>query len=417
MPKKFLGLTVYEAAKSRISFTFDNFRKIYVSFSGGKDSTVMLHMVMEEAIRRKRKVGLFFVDWECQFTVTIEHIKSMFDLYKDYIEPYWIALPITTDNACSMYEPVWRCWDEDKEMLWVRDKPEIAISKKDYFPFYYSGMTFEEFTPLFAEWYANGEPCANFVGIRTGESLNRFRAISRDKETYCEKMWTTRITPGGNAWSAYPIYDWHVDDIWTYNGKFKKPYNSLYDRMAKAGLTLHQMRIDEPFGDTSRRGLWLYQVIEPEMWAKIVGRVAGANVVNEHGRTRGNILGNYNISLPEGHTWKSFALYLLNTMPPKTAEHYKNKIAKYLFWYKTRGYPDGIPDNPPEDLDRRNLVPSWKRVCKTLLGNDYWCRWLGFSITKSSNFDNYMKLMRRKRKEWGIFKPNKNQKNGLPTKK
>lgn len=399
-----LGINVFEATKQRISETFDSFNKIYISFSGGKDSTVMLHMVMEEAIKRERKIGVLFIDWECQFTKTIDHIRAMFELYKENIEPYWVCLPLMTDNSCSMYEPTWKCWDEDKKPLWVRDKEPIAISSKKYFPFYYENMTFEEFTPLFAQWFSNGENVANFVGIRSQESLNRFRTIARDIERYETRSYTARIDGEAKLWSIYPIYDWQTEDIWTYNGKTGKLYNRLYDQMARAGLTIHQMRIDEPFGDTSRTGLWLFQIIEPKMWAKIVSRVAGANTVNEYGRRKGNILGNQSISLPDGHTWQSFAMYLLKTMPPKTSEHYKNKIAYYLKWYKDRGYEDGIEDDVALEIFEK--VPSWKRVCKALLKNDYWCKTLGFSVNKSSNYDNYMELMKKRRTNWNIFSPN-----------
>lgn len=400
MPKSYLGINVLKAAQDRISWTFDNFNKIYVSFSGGKDSTVMLHLVMDEAIKRKRKVGVFFVDWECQFTLTVKHIRDMFDLYKSNIDPYWVCLPILTDNACSMYEPTWKCWDEEKKALWVRDIEQGSISSTDFFPFYFKNITFEEFAPLFAKWYSNGDSCANFVGIRTAESLNRYRAISNTSKTlFGDKMYTTNVVD--NCWSVYPIYDWNTEDIWVYNCKTKNPYNPLYDRMHQAGMTIHQMRIDEPFGDTTRKSLWLYQVVEPKMWAKIVSRVMGANTINEYGRRRGNILGNQTISLPNGHTWKSFALYLLRTMPPKTSEHYKNKITLYLKWYKDRGYEKGIPDDAPIELFEE--IPSWKRVCKCLLKNDYWCSTLGFSIQKSSNYDKYMALMKRRREEWNIF--------------
>ncbi len=403
--KRMLGIDVLQATKKRIAETFDDFEYIYLSFSGGKDSTVMLHLVMEEAIKRNRKIGLFFVDWECQFTITIDHIRAMYDLYKDHIDPYWITLPLMTDNSCSMYEPVWKCWDENKKELWVREPEKGSIIDPEYFPFYYKDMTFEEFTPLFAQWYCKGERCANFVGIRTGESLNRWRTVARDIDRWEGRMYTARIDGQDNLWSIYPIYDWQTEDIWAYQGKSGKPYNKLYDLMAKAGLTIHQMRIDEPFGDTSRTGLWLYQIIEPKMWAKIVSRVAGANTVNEYGKRRGNILGNHTINLPEGHTWESFAKYLLSTMPPKLSEHYKNKIAKYIKWYLDRQYPDGIPDDVPIEIF--NEEPSWKRVCKALLKNDYWCRTLGFSITKSSNYTKYMALMKRKRKEWNLFNQNK----------
>ena len=184
MPKTYLGTDVLTAAKDRISWTFDRFEKVYISFSGGKDSTVMTHLVMDEAIRRGRKVGLFFIDWECQFTITIDHIRSIFQLYADHVEPFWVSLPIMTDNACSQIEPVWTCWDEKKRDLWVREKEPGTITEKSFFPFYYDQITFEEFTPLFSKWYSDGKDCANFVGIRTVESINRFRAISSTKRTF-----------------------------------------------------------------------------------------------------------------------------------------------------------------------------------------------------------------------------------------
>ena len=75
MPKRSLGTNCYLASKERVSWVFDRFPKIYVSFSGGKDSTVTLHMLMDEAIRRNRKVGVMFIDLEGQYKITIDHIK------------------------------------------------------------------------------------------------------------------------------------------------------------------------------------------------------------------------------------------------------------------------------------------------------------------------------------------------------
>lgn len=402
MQKRYLKTNVYEAAKERISWTFDRFEKVYISFSGGKDSTVMMHLIMDEAIRRKKKVGCLFIDWECQFTMTIEHVESMYQEYAEFIEPYWVALPIKTWNGCSMHEPEWICWEEGKENLWVQQRNKLAIKDKSYFPFYWDNMMFEEFTPLFAKWFSDGKDCACFVGIRTAESLNRFRSIARDDKVGLDgRQYTTNVVD--NCWNVYPIYDWTVEDDWTYLAKHGKSYNKLYDVMHKAGLTLHQMRIDEPFGDTQRRSLWMYQIIEPSLWAKMSCRVAGANTGRMYGRDFGNILGNQKVSLPEGHTWKSFAEFLLNSMPPKTAEHYKSKLARYINWYMERGYPGGLPDFADSDLESRDLVGSWRRIVKALLKNDYWLKTLGFSPTKSSAYEKYLQLMRKKRAEWNLF--------------
>lgn len=402
MPKRGLGIDVYTAAQDRISWTFDTFDKVYLSFSGGKDSTVMLHMVMSEAIKRNRKVGMLFIDWECQMRLTIDFVRDMYRQYADHITPYWVALPMKTWNACSQFEPEWTAWDRAKRDLWVRQPDELSITDANAFPFYYEGMPFEEFVPAFGEWFAEGQECAAFVGIRADESLNRFRAVARkNKPTYQGKPWTTNVE--ADVWNVYPIYDWHVSDVWGYLAKERRAYNRLYDRMYQAGMTPHQMRICEPFGDEARKGLWLYQAVEPEMWAKVSLRVAGANTGNLYSRERGAVMGNAFIALPEGHTYESFANHLLSTMPGPTAQHYKNKLAVYLKWWSVRGYPDGIPDMVEARLESAGKVPSWRKIVKTFLKNDYWCKGLGFSPTKSSAYEKYQALMAKRRKEWGIF--------------
>lgn len=396
-------MDVLTAAQERVSWTFDNFEKIYLSFSGGKDSSVMMHLVMDEAKKRNRKIGVLFIDWECQMEMTINFVEKMFDEYIDYIEPYWLSVPMKTWNATSQYEPEWTAWDVEKQDLWVRKPNEkYSITNGNKFPFYYYGMPFEEFVPAFGQWYADGKDCACFVGIRTQESLNRYRTIaSNNKETFDNKKFTTSVVNG--LWNVYPIYDWDTKDIWVYTGKYKKSYNKLYDRMYQAGLTIHQMRICEPFGDEARKGLWLYQVIEPQMWAKVCLRVAGANTGALYCNEKGSVLGNHYISLPDGHTYESFANHLLNTMPTKTASHYRNKLTVYIKWWMDRGYPDGIPDTADKQLESNGKAPSWRRVCKTLLRNDYWCRGLGFSPTKSNAYKKYCELMKRRREKWGIY--------------
>ena len=53
-------------------------------------------------------------------------------------------------------------------------------------------------------------------------------------------------------------------------------------------------------------------------------------------------------------------------------------------------------------VEARRLAPSWRRVCKTLLRNDYWGKGLGFTQHKSDAYQKYLDLMRRRRASWGI---------------
>lgn len=396
--KRALGINVLTAAQQRIAWTFDTFPKIYVSFSGGKDSSVMLHLVMNEAIKRGRKVGVLIVDLEAQYKMTMDHIQHMLDLHKDNIDPYWICLPLSLRNAVSQYQPKWTCWGDGVD--WVRQPPEMGITDRKYFPFFKYGMEFEEFVPAFGHWYGQGKATACFVGIRTAESLNRWRTIaSQKKSMFKDKRFTTWV--GDGLFNVYPIYDWKTEDIWIYNGKFGKQYNHLYDYMHKAGLSIHQQRICQPYGDDQRKGLWLFHLIEPETWAKIVARVNGANGGALYAQERGNILGNIKIAKPPGHTWQSFAMLLLESMPGVTQEHFRNKISVFLHWYENRGYPNGIPDEAPCKDEASKQVPSWRRICKALLRNDYWCKGLSFSQTKSKAYEKYKKIMKRRRQAWG----------------
>lgn len=393
-----LGINVLEAAQRRIAWVFDNVPRIYLSFSGGKDSTVLLHLVMEEAKRRDKRIGVLFIDWEAQYQMTIAHVQAMFDLYQEHIDPHWVALPLKTVNATSQYEPEWTCWEPEKAELWVRQPPERAITDQSYYPFYTYAMTFEDFVPAFGQWYSQGKLTACLVGIRTVESLHRWRSMTQRKSTLDSKQWTT--WHGQHLYNAYPIYDWQTEDIWTYHGKTSLPYNPLYDRMHQAGASIHQMRICEPYGDEQRRGLWMYSVIEPETWGRVVARVAGANTGAIYAGESGNVMGNIKVTKPPGHTWQSFAMLLLGSMPEATAEHYKNKIAVWLHWYEQRGLE--VMDERPGDTGAQDM-PSWRRVCKLLLKNDYWCKMLCFSPTKTTAYDRYQKLMRKRRDKWGLL--------------
>lgn len=412
MAKRGLGINVYDAARERISFIFDTFPRIYISFSGGKDSTVMLHLAMDEAVRRNRRVGVLFVDLEGQYTLTIDHVTRCYEMYRENIDPYWVCLPIHLRNAVSAYEPHWVCWEPGRERDWIRPLPSLAINDPSRFPFFRHGMEFEEFVPAFGEWYSQGKLTACLVGIRSDESLNRYRTIAGRKKSMLDGIkWTTFVA--GTLFNTYPIYDWRTKDLWTYHAKYPdKPHNQLYDRMHQAGLTLHQMRICQPYGDDQRKGLYLFHLIEPETWSRVVARVNGANQGALYAQESGNALGRIKITKPAGHTWKSFSMLLLESMPPRTADHFRDKIAVFLRWWRDHGpeygedYSRDIPDEVDPKLEAGtdgSRRPSWRRICKALLRYDYWCKGLSFTQTAPAAYDRYKKIMKTRRQRWGIF--------------
>jgi predicted phosphoadenosine phosphosulfate sulfurtransferase len=393
--KKYLEISVLEATKKRIQLVFDNFEKYYISYSGGKDSTVMLHLVMEEAKKRNKKVGILIIDLEAQYKLTIDHIREVIEMYKDNIDLHWFCGELLLRNAVSDFQPKWVCWDEDNKNIWVRKKP-IESSDLSQYDFYIPKMEFEEFMVLFGKWYSNDKLTAGFIGIRADESLHRYRAIVSEKKnlTYNGYKWTTKIY--NNVYNVYPIYDWRTEDIWVFHSKNKHlPHNKVYDLMTMAGVKLSNQRLCQPFGDDQKRGLWLYHILESDTWYKLLNRVSGVNSGALYIQEKGNITGYDNITKPDNHTWQSYTNYLLKSLPEKMQIHYKERFKKFIVGWKKRGY-DKIPDEAPHDLEVKCWAPSWKRMARCILRNDYYCKGLGQTQPKSDAYIKYKEIKHKR---------------------
>lgn len=382
---------VFDAAMERIEFAFDNFENLCVSYSGGKDSTVMIQLVEMVAKKKNKKYDVLFIDMEAQYLMTIEHIKTLKNKLEYIRDFYWVCLPLSLRNAVSVFEPRWICWEKAKKEKWVREMPEFAINEdNNIFPFFRYAMEFEEFVPEFEKWYSekyNDSLCGHFVGIRCDESLNRFRTIvSMKKDRFKDKPWTTRDKPLENTYSIYPIYDWRTEDDWIATFKYNLEYNYVYELMYKNGLGIHQQRLCQPFGDDQKNGLDQYRAIEAENWDRLLKRVAGVNFGNIYCRT--SALGNIKSEKPAHLTWQEWALYLLESIGiynKKLEKHYAKKIKKFFqYWEEKCGCTlDMIEDEADKKMESLKIVPSWRRVARALERNDFFLTRLSFGETKS----------------------------------
>ena len=419
--KKYLEKNVYEALQDRLKFIFDNFDNIYVSFSGGKDSGLLLNMVLSYKRRNKiaKKIGVFHQDFEAQYQTTTDFVSRMFENNLRDIEPYWVCLPMGSRCAVSNYQMYWYPWDPDKEELWVRPMPKmpyIINMDNNPFDFYRYKMVQEDLYAEFGEWYSRQKKGKTIclLGIRADESLNRYRAYANDRKTIMQgHQWTTKM--GENWWNAYPIYDWTTKDVWIANGKFDYDYNRIYDLFWKAGLSISQMRVASPYHESAKESLNLYRVLEPATWVRVVSRVQGANFGAIYGSS--HALGARKIELPPGHTWRSYVKFLLATLPEAMRRNYIEKFKTSIrFWWKKGGVVDeeaikeleacnypirhngksnyksnkekiaflGTPDHT-DDIKSTIDIPSWKRMAVCILKNDHLCKYMGFSQTQKQN--------------------------------
>lgn len=141
----------------------------------------------------------------------------------------------------------------------------------------------------------------------------------------------------------------------------------------------------------------------------------GVNFASIYGSSKA--IGYLNVSLPKGQTWKQYVNFLLRTLPEKTREIYLKKFnssknywlvkggalplevveelkqsgASFLDlgkpqnnrkykteyrWIKFSEYPDEVV------IKHFRLVPSYKKMCITILKNDTSCFYMGFAQTK-----------------------------------
>jgi len=419
--KKYLDINVYDATQQRLKYIFENFDNIYVSFSGGKDSGLLLNLVLDYKRRHHidKKIGVFHQDFEAQYQATTDFVENMFLKNIDDIEPYWVCLPQGSRCAVSNFQMYWYPWDDLKESEWVRPMPKhpfIINLQNHSFDFYKYKMAQEDFYAEFGQWYARTHKGNTIclLGIRADESLNRYRAYATPhKTTFGKGKWTTKM--GNHFYHGYPLYDWTTKDIWIANGKCEFEYNKIYDLFYKAGLSIHQMRVASPYHESAKESLNLYRVLDPQTWVKVVARVQGANFGAIYGNTK--VLGSKRFELPAGHTWRSYVKFLLATLPDEIRENYITKFKTSIrFWWKHGGVVSeeaikeleacnyhirnhgkskrrsnkdqiaflGTPDNT-DDIKSTIDIPSWKRMAICILKNDHLCKYMGFAQTKKQS--------------------------------
>ncbi len=82
------NINVYDAANDRIKFIFENFERIYLSFSGGKDSGVMLNLVLDymRANGIKTKLGIMVLDNEANYEYSLKFMHKILQANADLLD-------------------------------------------------------------------------------------------------------------------------------------------------------------------------------------------------------------------------------------------------------------------------------------------------------------------------------------------
>ena len=362
---------VLKATLKRISFLFDLYDNIQLAFSGGKDSTVLFHLVNAEAKKRNRKFILYFQDQEAEYQGTIDFVE--WAMSQPNVIPQWYQVPIFMTNAASHEQLFLWAWGDGEE--WVREKHPLAIHKLEH-----------KYTKRFYKfnlWVAQQNrknfegSFVSIIGLRAEESPDRrFVMFGEDSDLF----WLRRKT---EPHKAYPIIDWSYTDVWKYLIENNLPYNKVYDKMYMLGGNLRYFRVSNLVHEKAFRCLTDLQELEPETYDKLERRLKGVHTAAMYGKE--NLM--YSIKdLPnQFKTWKDYKDFLLTSIHPDL---------KRIFEYQWSRFGDTDDVQANKYMVKRILLCDWE-------GNITWSRDFEFNYTKDQIlFKNKLKREDEIIKKW-----------------
>ena len=318
--KVLTGQDVFEAAEARCDFIVSEFERPCVSFSGGKDSTVILELM----IRAARRAGtlpmdVLFVDQESEWNEVVEYMRRT--QARPEVNLHWYQGQICTSNGMSEEHNWFRGWDPAEEHLWLRKKEPESLHDQIGESIYIE----EKFTDLAAHF---GFDVA-IDGIRIRESLVRRHSrvlkpgykwitwSNRDRRKTRKRVKKGAVDPYAHIhdlgkyelWRFSPVYDWDVRDVWRFIIQYDLDYCKIYNGMIMYGVPWHQCRVSSFTHAMAQYSLQYIQELEPDTWEKMQARLKGVNAAKH--------MGKYLVPLevPVGfEDWKDYRDYLVDNL-------------------------------------------------------------------------------------------------------
>ena len=326
--KEYTNKTVLEASRERISYIFDEFDNIIVSISGGKDSTVLCHLALQEARKRGRKIGIFFLDEEVVYRNTVEQVEYLMSLYPENTNRFWLQIPFNLTNSTSFADGQVKCWEQSKKKLWMHPRKKENILTKTWshetkiadknkgFGFYDVLYNFE----------LSFENTAFLVGLRADESLNRYRTMVKHKG-YKDIYWSTKRA--GTNYTFYPIYDWGFHDVWKYIGEQKIRYHKYYDFAYKKGKHINEIRVSSLTHEKSFKSIQDLPEFEFDTYEKLLKRIKGISFAQETAKDKKMFKVQ---TLPKNYkSWREYRDFLLATYPDESKKPiFEKRFKKHL---------------------------------------------------------------------------------------
>lgn len=246
----YLEKNVLTAAKERIKHIIFSFDTLYVCFSGGKDSWVLLNLVDEvyKELGIKEKVKVIFRDEELIQGTVIDFVNSV--RLSGRFDFRYYCIPLVSEKYILGNKETYIQWDPNRKH--IRPIPEYAITSTEVMSQYTSD--------LFITQGGKGR-IGLLIGIRASESIIRLSSLLRKKnECYISD------SDYPNIKKCKPLYDWEEADIFRYFYDREIPYCKSYDYQMFAGASL---RVSTPLHAESAKHIAKVRESEPLFYEQV----------------------------------------------------------------------------------------------------------------------------------------------------
>lgn len=262
-------IDVVTAAYTRIRNIFSSGKKIYFSFSGGKDSLCLAQLLVNLQQRGEislNQLEVVFIDEEAIFPCIEETVKEWRKRFMMLGAKFtWFCIEVKHFNCFNSLEndESFICWDSLKEDVWVRRPPSFAVRSH---PFLKPRIDkYQDFSP---RYMMDG---INMIGVRAYESLQRLKYLSLSMGT------GTTITKDRKF---FPIYDWHDSDVWLFLKENHVKIPDIYLFMYQTGVQKNKMRVSQFFSIDTAGSLVQMNEYYPGLMERINKREPNAYIAS-----------------------------------------------------------------------------------------------------------------------------------------
>lgn len=320
--RSYLNQNVLDAAIDRVRWVYREFKNVYVSFSGGKDSTVCLNLALQVAEEMDRlPVRVLFVDQEAEWGAVIDYIRQISQ--DPRVDMRWLQVPFKFTNSTATKVQFLEAWQEGRE--WMREKEPHSVKRN-----FYGTDRFKKLFSHYLAYHHGTQPVASLVGMRCEESPGRTMGLT-GHETYKGMTWGGIQSARKRHFMMCPLYDWGYRDVWKAIHDHNWPYTKIYDWQYQHGIPVNRMRVSSLNHELAIGSLSYMQVMEPETWERLQIVLPGVH-------TTGNHL--YLYQPPDKlpfmfKDWVEYRDYLLvNITEPGHQEKLRGQFAKYDKMYE-----------------------------------------------------------------------------------